>query len=79
MTTPRVREARAEEREAALQFMKWGEQRSDPRAIGLANFTLSLTELGYEAPEAALARADPGPRSAVSENPERVSSGRYVR
>ncbi len=60
-----------EAREAALQFMKWGEQRSDPRAIGLANFTLSLLELGYEAPEAALARADDCVRSAVTPNEQR--------
>jgi class 3 adenylate cyclase len=60
-----------EAREAALQFMKWGEQRDDPRAIGLANFTLSLTELGYEAPEAALARAEDCVRFAVTPNEQR--------
>jgi tetratricopeptide (TPR) repeat protein len=60
-----------EAREAALQFMNWGEQRGDPRAIGLANFTLSITELGYEAPEAALARAEDCVRFAVTPNEQR--------
>ena len=64
-----------EAREAALQFMKWGEQRSDPRAIGLANFTLSLAELGYEAPEAALARAEDCVRFAVTPNEQRWGAG----
>ena len=64
-----------EAREAALQFVKWGEQRSDPRAIGLANFTLSLAELGYEAPEAALARAEDCVRFAVTPNEQRWGAG----
>jgi class 3 adenylate cyclase len=64
-----------EAREAALQFMKWGEQHGDPRAIGLANFTLSLAELGYEAPEAALARAEDCVRFAVTPNEQRWGAG----
>ena len=45
------------------------------RAIGLANFTLSLAELGYEAPEAALARAEDCVRFAVTPNEQRWGAG----
>ena len=47
-----------EARDAAFKFMKSGEERGDPRAVSLANWLLSLIELAYEAPEAALARAE---------------------
>ncbi|HZZ21897.1 MAG TPA: AAA family ATPase [Roseiarcus sp.] len=57
-----------EAREAASQFMKSGEERGDPRAVSLANWLLSLIELAYEAPEAALARAEDCSRFAVTRN-----------
>jgi hypothetical protein len=48
--------------------MKSGEERGDPRAVSLANWLLSLIELEYEAPEAALARAEDCSRFAVTRN-----------
>jgi hypothetical protein len=55
-----------EAREAALRLMKSGEERSDPRAIGLANFLLSLIALFREDPEAALGHAEDCIRFAVT-------------
>jgi class 3 adenylate cyclase/tetratricopeptide (TPR) repeat protein len=57
-----------ESREAAMRLMKSGEERSDPRAIGLANFLLSLIALFRGEPEAARAHAEDCVRFAVTPN-----------
>jgi hypothetical protein len=53
-------------REAAMRLIASGQERNDPRAIGMANWILAGFDLVSGAPEAAVLRADESVRVAIS-------------